>query len=226
MNHKIELWHGSSHIIEKPLFGYGKPYNDYGLGFYCTESRELAKEWACTENQDGYANHYELEAAGLDVMNLSSGGYHVLHWLALLIDNRVFQPTAPIARQGIQYLKEYFLPDISRFDVIVGYRADDSYFSFARAFLNNTISLNQLAQAMRLGKLGEQFVLKSEKAFLQIHFIEYEAADAEVYYVKRKSRDEEARRAYREQAALDDLSGLYLRDIMREGVKADDLRLR
>ena len=39
-----ELYHGSSNIIEKPLFGYGKAYNDYGLGFYCTESLEMAKE--------------------------------------------------------------------------------------------------------------------------------------------------------------------------------------
>ena len=44
-----ELYHGSSKIIEKPLFGYGKPYNDYGLGFYCTEHVELAKEWACKD---------------------------------------------------------------------------------------------------------------------------------------------------------------------------------
>ena len=40
-----KLYHGSSRIIEKPVFGYGKPYNDYGLGFYCTESLEMAKEW-------------------------------------------------------------------------------------------------------------------------------------------------------------------------------------
>ena len=40
-----KLYHGSVNIIEKPLFGYGKPYNDYGLGFYCTDSLEMAKEW-------------------------------------------------------------------------------------------------------------------------------------------------------------------------------------
>ena len=31
------LYHGSDHIIEKPVFGEGKSYNDYGRGFYCTE---------------------------------------------------------------------------------------------------------------------------------------------------------------------------------------------
>ena len=42
--------------------------------------------------------------------------------------------------------------------MIIGYRADDSYFSFANAFLNNTLSLEQLKEAMYLGKLGEQVI--------------------------------------------------------------------
>ena len=41
---KITLYHGSTKVIEKPSFGEGNPKNDYGLGFYCTENQELAKE--------------------------------------------------------------------------------------------------------------------------------------------------------------------------------------
>lgn len=37
------LYHGSNHIIDKPLYGAGKKHNDYGIGFYCTENIELAK---------------------------------------------------------------------------------------------------------------------------------------------------------------------------------------
>jgi hypothetical protein len=51
---KIDIYHGSDHIIEQPVFGKGKPFNDYGLGFYCTEHIELAKEWACSADSDGY----------------------------------------------------------------------------------------------------------------------------------------------------------------------------
>ena len=70
-----ELYHGSSNIIEKPLFGYGKPYNDYGLGFYCTDSLEMAKEWAVGKNQDGYANCYEIECDGLQILELNAPEY-------------------------------------------------------------------------------------------------------------------------------------------------------
>ena len=74
----------------------------------------------------------------------------------------------------MEWLTTHFLPDIERFDAVIGYRADDSYFSFARAFVNNEISLKQLSYAMKLGELGEQFVLKSEKAFSAIRFISCE----------------------------------------------------
>ena len=44
MNQKITLYHGSEQLVETPAFGFGKKNNDFGLGFYCTESEELAKE--------------------------------------------------------------------------------------------------------------------------------------------------------------------------------------
>lgn len=40
------IYHGSDHIIKKPKFGYGKTYNDYGVGFYCTENPNMAKSGA------------------------------------------------------------------------------------------------------------------------------------------------------------------------------------
>lgn len=46
------LYHGSPNIIEKPIYGYGKPYNDYGLGFYCTGSLDMAKEWGGGKDRD------------------------------------------------------------------------------------------------------------------------------------------------------------------------------
>lgn len=46
MERIITLYHGSEQLIEEPTFGKGKGNNDFGLGFYCTESEDLAKEWA------------------------------------------------------------------------------------------------------------------------------------------------------------------------------------
>lgn len=223
---KIVLYHGSPEIIEVPIFGKGKSYNDYGNGFYCTQHIELAKEWACTEGTDGYANRYEIETDGLKILNLSDGQYTILHWLALLMKNRKGRLSTPIMKRGKEYLLEHYLPDISGYDAIIGYRADDSYFSFAKSFVNNAISLKQLGNAMQLGKLGEQFVLKSKKAFDTIKFLDYTVADNTEYYFKRKTRDDEARAAYYKELENEDLDGIFMRDIIREDIKPDDPRLR
>lgn len=45
------LYHGSEKIIEKPVYGFGKAYNDYGLGFYCTEELDMAKEWGVSREK-------------------------------------------------------------------------------------------------------------------------------------------------------------------------------
>lgn len=220
------LYHGSSDIIEKPVYGKGKIYNDYGRGFYCTEHLELAMEWACTEGIDGYANQYEIETEELKILNLSSDEYTILHWLALLMAHRKLRLSTPVMKRGAEWLKENFFIDINEYDAIIGYRADDSYFSFARAFVNNEISLGQLSYAMRLGKLGEQFVLKSQKAFEAIKFVSYKTADNNIHYARRKARDDAARIAFFAELEKEDINGLYMRDMIREEVKVDDPRLR
>ena len=213
---KLSLYHGSSEIVKAPEYGKGKKNNDYGPGFYCTEHRELAAEWACMTENDGYINCYELDVSGLNILNLQDEKFSILNWLALLFHNRKLRLSSPIERKGTNFIIQKYLPDTEKCDVIIGYRADDSYFSFARAFLTNTITIDQLGIAMRLGKLGEQYMLKSEKAFQKIRFSHYEIAPFEVYYAKRKARDEAARKAYHE-ICEEDADGIYLRDIIKNG---------
>ncbi|MDR3293941.1 MAG: DUF3990 domain-containing protein [Clostridiales bacterium] len=223
------LYHGSREAIEKPIFGKGKPYNDYGKGFYCTESVELAKEWACTEKDDGFVNKYELDAVGLSVLCLSGSGYTILNWLALLLANRTFTLSNPLAAQAKEYLLKEFSVAASDADIIIGYRADDSYFSFAEDFLNNTISLSQLEHAMFLGKLGEQVVLMSKKAFEHITYKGNEKVERAIYFPKRAFRDTEARKDYLrtdKTSVQNAVNGLYVLDILRGGIKNDDARIQ
>lgn len=221
---KIQIYHGSPNIIQKPLFGYGKSWNDYGLGFYCTEQKELAKEWAVSDGSNGYSNKYTLDTKDLSILDLQN--YTMLHWLSVLVQHRQFQITTSIMKKGTDYLKEHFYLPVENYDLIRGYRADDSYFSFAKAFLTNQISYSQLSYAMKLGKLGEQIVLKSQKAFDLIQFEEYELSDYHEYFPKKKKRDEQARSNYQKMFAQDDINGLFMRDILKEEIKSDDSRLQ
>ena len=227
MSEKVVIYHGSQLIIKKPIYGEGNPRNDYGLGFYCTHDLELAKEWACTEDSSGYANQYEIDLSGLSIIHLSGENYTILNWIAILLNNRNFRISNDIAAEGKAFLLEKFLPDTQNTDIIIGYRANDSYFSFANAFLNNTLSLTQLKKAMYLGKLGEQTMLKSKTAFDNISFIRSEVAEKEIYYPKKSTRDKEARLAYqKERRSQRVVDSVYLIDILREGWENDDTRLR
>lgn len=90
------------------------------------------------------------------------------------------------------------MSEFKSYDVIKGYRADDSYFSFATAFINNTISLAQLEKAMALGSLGEQVVLRSQKAFDSLTFTQSMPAPRAIYFPKKLARDIGARTEFKQ----------------------------
>lgn len=221
MEDYITIFHGSEKIIEHPIWGEGRKNNDFGIGFYCTESLELAKEWAVSSLRDGFANKYILDTKYLNILNLNSSAYTILNWIAVLVEHRLFSITTPVARRAKSYLVEKFGVNVNAFDIIRGYRADDSYFDYAESFINNAISVEQLAQAMKLGKLGEQIVIKSKYAFTKLKYEGFEVAEQGKYYVHRKSRNDEANRQYFEMFDKES-DGLYIQDIIRGGITNDN----
>lgn len=217
MGKQLILFHGSQEPIVEPVFGKGNTRNDYGVGFYCTEDEDLAKEWACPGERDGYANRYSLNLDGLRMLDFGTSGMTVLNWLAILLENRDFMPSPGLPTQARQFLLEKFLPEYRGYDLIKGWRADDSYFSFAKAFLNGTISVAQLERAMKFGNLGEQVVIKSKKAFEKIEFQLAIPCAAEVWNTRRSMRNTAAKESYLEMLSSrkDSANEKYIIDIMR-----------
>lgn len=222
------LYHGSDQTVSQPNLHAGKRNNDYGQGFYCTAHYDLACEWASKrKGLSGYVNQYELDMSGLRVLDLTDKRYNILNWMTLLLENRTFTLTTPISVQARDYLKAQFGVALDGIDVVKGYRADDSYFSFAEDFLNNAISVQHLAKAMKLGKLGIQHVLVSEKAFGNLRFVRAEQVDNTAYYPRYSSRDLEAREKYRQSKAKLSIASdeLYVLDILRGGIMNGDPRI-
>lgn len=224
MDKIITVYHGSQQIVTSPEFGKGKKNNDFGFGFYCTESNELAKEWAVSSLNNGFSNRYSLDTEFLNVLNLNSPEYTILNWIAVLVEHRLFAIKTPVANRAKRYLIDNFSVNVNAYDIITGYRADDSYFDYAEAFLNNGISVEQLSGAMKLGKLGEQIVIKSQFAFSKLKFEGFDVAEKDKYYVLRKARDDEANKLYYE-ILEEESDGLYMLDIMRGGIHNDDIRI-
>ena len=220
------IYHGSDHIIQRPVFHGGKRNNDYGYGFYCTESKEMAMEWAVRPESDGFANSYQIDLSGLRILKLSAD-YPVIVWLAVLLKNRRFNLDTPLSREAYSYISDHFSIDLEPYDIITGYRADDSYFSFAQDFLSNAISYEQLCAAMQLGNLGEQFVLQSRRSHERVAFVEAIPALRESWLEKKLRRDRAARAAYLQSDRMSYRRGeLYVMEILDREMKEDDPRLR
>lgn len=183
-------------------------------------------EWACATDNDGFANGYQFETEGLTCLHLNAEGYHILNWLAILLHNRRFDLSSHVSVRARQYILDTFLPDYRDYDLMVGYRGDDSYFSFSRAFLTNGITLEQLRRAMRLGKLGEQVVLRSPAAFDALSFVKAIPVDASIYHVRRLSRDRGAREDYKKMLTeMPTGNEIYVSTIINEKWSNDDPRL-
>lgn len=220
------LYHGSDHVIKRHEFGAGKKHNDYGRGFYCTENIELAKEWAVSEDTDGYVNKYHIDTSHLSILDINSEQYTMLHWLGILLKNRIFTLSTPLEREAKKYILDNFNISLDGIDIVKGYRADDSYFSYARDFISGVISYEQLSKALRLGMLGEQYCLVSQKSFTEIEYVGNEYVDSEEWYPRKMLRDMYARQGYRNMEKEEYRKGeLYITKIIDEEMKKDDLRI-
>lgn len=220
----MDMYHGSpTTIINKPSIDYKNIHNDFSQGFYCTENKDLAKEWAVSSLRDGFCNKYALNTEHLNILNLNTVEYSILNWIAVLVNHRLFTSNTPIERRAMKYLIDNFYINVNAYDVIIGYRADDSYFDYAQSFIQNTISLDQLSKAMYLGKLGEQIVIKSEFAFSNLKYEGNEVAKSEEYFTLRNNRNKEANQYYLKMLE-EDSDGLFIRDF-RGGITNDDPRI-
>ena len=135
--------------IESQSSAMANPYNDYGIGFYCTQNPNMAKEWGVGIDHNGYANRYKIECDGLTILDLNAPGYTMLHWLTILLENRGIRYFCPWPQKPKRISDGHFSSTISLLISSLAI-ADDSYFSFASDFINGAISHRQLCNAMCL----------------------------------------------------------------------------
>ena len=152
----------------------------------------------------------------------------MLNWIAVLLANRTFDLDTEIAREVRDYLVANFMPPIAKADVVIGYRADDSYFNYADSFVNNALSVRRLGEAMRLGRLGVQVALRTERAMAKLSYQGAEEVPWERYRPRYVARDSSARAEWRESVrrgtvAADDIFAV---DIIRKEVKNGDPRIQ
>lgn len=191
---KTILYHGSEKILQTPEFGKGEINNDYGQGFYCTKNKGLAGEWAVLwTGKNGYINEYSFDYTDLKVLRLNQ--MPIENWIAVLLNNRKVVNIRVFKTRIDVFLQKYLI-DISDYDVIEGWRADDAFFSYITDFISNTLSVENLKLALKFGDLGNQVCLKSQKAFDIIKFVANYPASASRFLKSAQDRDKNAKQKY------------------------------
>lgn len=210
----MRLYYGSETLFTRPTYGKGKPGNDYGLGFYMTDSFSLAKFWAGKSKNGGYVLTFDLDMSDLKVLNFNSQDEEsVLRWISILVKHRFDYASREKYQERISWLERKFPLDVENYDLIIGYRADDSYFSYSKAFVANELSFEVLTEAMKIGKLGLQYVALSKKAFEKLEFVASEGCpSASEHVLFQKKTLEEFNRL----KATDKETNTFIRDLVRK----------
>lgn len=172
------FYHGSKKVIDKPKANGSSYDNDYGPSFYLTLELESAKEWACKNNEAGIVNKYSIrnkDFESLKVLDLTSKDEKtILTWLAILMHFRkVDTSIKQTLKNRFDWLEKYYI-DVNEYDVIKGFRADDSYFKFPLKFITRFLSFENLLKVFKLGNLGIQYAFMSEKAIKKLKFVSSE----------------------------------------------------
>ena len=210
----MKLFYGADKIIKSPIYGLGNPSNDYGLGLYLTPSLDAAKLWA-ERFQEGYVMTYEVDLDGLKVLTLDHATEEdVLTWLALLAKNRFDKVDRIRYQTELDWLTRKFSIDLSSYDVVIGYRADDSYFAYSSGFIKGEVSMETLERAMIIGKLGLQYVLLSPTAFQHLRYLKSDKISQSGSYQEFRKQALDEYHALRLNEDL--FVNHFIRDIMRK----------
>lgn len=143
----IQVFHGSSVIVEIPQIrktGYTK---DFSWGFYCTKSHKQAIRWA-SRNSTGCVSQYSfVELDGLKVLRFPEMSDEWLEFIAM-------------CRSGKDH----------DYDIVEGPMADDTIWNYVNDFLAGNISRKAFWALAEFRHPTHQIVFHTEKSLACLRF--------------------------------------------------------
>jgi hypothetical protein len=145
---------------------------------------------------------------------------NVLAWVSVLMMHRRSKKIRGAALERCNRMIERYGIDVGAYDIVCGFRADDSYFQFTSDFVTDTITFETLMKSIVAGDLGKQACVKSEKAYRQlgqcVDVIAIGGADYEMYHDRYLTKDSNAR-ALANGYSNEPQVGRLLSDILKGG---------
>lgn len=155
------LYHGSNVIVKEPHIIESNRFLDFGIGFYTTTNKDQAINFAKKVVQrkgEGkpIVNIYELDETIISRLDIKQFDGPNEEWLDFVSDNR----------NGTYSDKEY--------DAIIGAVADDDVYRTLQVYASGVLTKEQALEALKIKKLFNQYVFKTESSLKAIRFIKSE----------------------------------------------------
>ena len=175
MGTKIKLYHGSIHKFDTINVSKGKPFKDFGRGFYLSPSRKHSASLAIRNRQieamrvggakklkiNAYLYIYEFDTAHMKDLKIKNFQQADAEWMKFVVLNR--NSSKP------QY----------DYDIVTGPTANDNTRASIQAFfaevygdINSDAAVNMLISLIEPHKLPVQYFFGSQKAADLLTFIE------------------------------------------------------
>ena len=143
----MELYHGSSQIVQNPEIRIAKFNKDFYFGFYCTALYHQAVRWA-TRFGDGYVNSYDFTPnPNLKVLRFETMTDEWLDFIAA-------------CRNGSKH----------DYDIVEGPMADDTIFNYVQGFLDGKISREAFWDLARFKNPTHQICFNTPEVLLTLRF--------------------------------------------------------
>lgn len=144
----MQIFHGSTQIVEHPEVRVSKYNKDFYFGFYCTSIEQQAIRWA-TRFGEGFVNVYDYkEDPSLNILRFEK---MTDEWLDFIV----------ACRQGVKH----------DYDVIEGPMADDTIFNYVQSFLDGTISREAFWDLAKFKYPTHQICFSTPKALNSLTFV-------------------------------------------------------
>ena len=159
----MRLYHGSDILVTNPGIEKGRPYKDFGKGFYLSDNLQQARNMASQKaalslNAVPVVSTYEFcESAMTDgTLNVKCFDTYTEEWAEFVLHNRDRKTPQPF----------------HRYDIVYGPIADDSVVRQMRRFELGDITMEELMRELRYPKgITSQYFFGSEKALQTLTFI-------------------------------------------------------
>ena len=160
---RLIVYHGTTSLIDAIDVSIGKPYKDFGRGFYVTKSKDHARSLALRNKRieferfgrlcEAYIYTYEIDISRLSDFNIKEFLYADVEWLQFIISNRKVRDRS------------------HNYDVVIGPTANDDTMVVINAYLDALYgeigeedALNTLLKNIMADKLPGQIYFSNNKA--------------------------------------------------------------